>query len=99
MTLEIEKREDGDVTTYVLRGRLDSNTSLLLESEVKLEGLSEVAFDLSGLDYVSSAGLRVFLTAQKQLMGAGGCVTLISPNQSVRNVLDMTGLSDIFKIV
>lgn len=99
MTLEIEKRESDGKPTYVLRGRLDTNTSPLLESEVKLEGLTEVAFDLSGLDYVSSAGLRVFLTAQKQLMGAGGGVTLISPNQSVRSVLDMTGLSDIFTIV
>ena len=100
MTLEIEKQqqEEGGRQVYVLRDRLDTNTAPVLEGELALDGVKDVAFDLSGLDYVSSAGLRVFLAAQKRLMAAGGGVSLLSPNQSVRSVLDMTGLSDVFAI-
>ena len=88
---------DGRLTLKV-GGRLDTNTSPDLESALKYDGVSEVVFDFSGLEYISSAGLRVLLTAQKTMAAAGGKVLVTSPNDMVRGVLDMTGLSGVFEI-
>lgn len=88
---------DGRLTLKV-GGRLDTNTSPDLESALKYDGVSEVVFDFSGLEYISSAGLRVLMTAQKTMAAAGGKVLVTSPNDMVRGVLDMTGLSGVFEI-
>ena len=79
-------------------GRLDTNTSAELEAELKYDGVSEVVFDFSELEYISSAGLRILMTAQKTMAAAGGKVLIASPNDMVRGVLDMTGFSSIFEI-
>lgn len=96
--MEIEKKLDGGRMTFALNGRLDTNTAPELEAELTLDGVSEVVFDLTGLEYISSAGLRIFLAAQKKMMAAGGKVVLLSPNDMVRSVLDITGCADIFEI-
>lgn len=96
--MEIEKKIDGTKMTLTLSGRLDTNTSPELEAEMVLDGITEVVFDLANLEYISSAGLRIFLTAQKKMMACDGKVVLESPNAMVRSVLDITGCADIFQI-
>lgn len=96
--MEIEKKLDGGRMTFALNGRLDTNTAPELEAELTLDGVSEVVFDLTDLEYISSAGLRIFLAAQKKMMASGGKVVLMAPNDMVRSVLDITGCADIFEI-
>ena len=97
--MNIEKKLDGGKLSLKVIGRLDTNTSPELEAEMTLDGVNEVLFDLSELEYVSSAGLRVFLTAQKAMMACGGQMTITNPNATVKGVFDITGCSDIFTIV
>ena len=97
--MNIDKKLDGGKLSLKLSGRLDTNTSPQLEAELKLDGVNEITFDLAELEYVSSAGLRVFLTAQKAMMACGGQMTIANPNDTVRGVFDITGCSDIFTIV
>ena len=96
--MTIDKEFSGGRLSLKVGGRLDTNTSPELEAELKLDGVSEVVFDFSGLEYISSAGLRVLMTAQKAMMAVRGKVTVASPNEMVRGVLDMTGLSSVFEI-
>lgn len=97
--MEISKKlEDGRLTLKVA-GRLDTNTSPDLEAELKLDGVNEIVFDFAALEYISSAGLRVLMTAQKAMMAAGGQMTIAHPNEMVKSVFDITGMSSIFNIV
>lgn len=96
--MTINKDFSGGKLTLKVDGRLDTNTSAELEAELKYDGVSEVVFDFSGLEYISSAGLRILMTAQKTMAAAGGKVLVASPNDMVKGVLDMTGLSSIFEI-
>ena len=65
--MNIEKSKDGGRLTLKVAGRLDTNTSPELESELKFDGVSEAVFDFSGLEYISSAGLRVLMAAHKAM--------------------------------
>ena len=97
--MDIDKKLNDGVLTLAVSGRLDTNTSPELEAEVKTDGVKEVIFDFAGLEYISSAGLRVLMGAQKAMMANGGKVKILNPNAMVRGVFDMTGLSGIFEIV
>lgn len=97
--MEIEKRLDGGCLTLKVVGRLDTNTSPDLEAELVLEGVSEIVFDFAGLEYISSAGLRVLMSAQKSMMACGGKMSVMSPNETVKGIFDITGMSSIFTIV
>ena len=97
MTIDREF-SDGKLTLKVA-GRLDTNTSSELEAELKLEGLTEIIFDFSRLEYISSAGLRVLMMAQKSMASSGGKVMVARPNEMVKGILDMTGLSSVFEMV
>ena len=96
--MNIDKELENGCLTFVVSGRLDTNTSPELEGELKLDGVNEVVFDFSGLEYISSAGLRVLMSAQKTMMACGGKVKVLNPNAMVKGVFDMTGLSGIFEI-
>ena len=97
--MQITKNQSNGRLDIAVAGRLDTNTAPELESELKLDGVTEIAFDFSALDYISSAGLRVLLTAQKAMMACGGKMTVANPNESVKGVFEITGCSDIFTIV
>lgn len=97
--MEIQKHSENGRLTLKVEGRLDTNTSPELEAELKLDGITEIVFDFSGLDYISSAGLRVLMTAQKAMMVCGGQMKVAGANDMVRGVFDMTGMSSIFTIV
>jgi anti-sigma B factor antagonist len=96
--MDIDKKLNDGVMTLAVSGRLDTNTSPELEAEVKTDGIKEVIFDFAGLEYISSAGLRVLMGAQKAMMANGGKVKILNPNAMVKGVFDMTGLSGIFEI-
>ena len=97
--MTITKKQDGGAMTIALEGRLDTTTAPELESEIKsaLDGVSALTFDLAKLDYISSAGLRVLLLAQKT-MNRQGKMKLIKASEIVREVFDVTGFSDILTI-
>ena len=97
--MKIEKKLEGEKLTLTVGGRLDTNTSPELEAEMALDGVKEVVFDLAGLEYISSAGLRVLMAAQKAMMAGGGKMSVANPNAMVKGVFDMTGLSSVFTIV
>lgn len=97
--MEIGKELNNGCLTLKVEGRLDTNTSPELEAEMKLDGVTEVVFDFSNLEYISSAGLRLLMTAQKAMMACGGRMKVAHPNAMVRGVFDMTGMSSIFTIV
>ena len=92
-----KKMEDGRLT-FKVEGRLDTNTSPELEDELKLDGVKEVVFDLAGLEYISSAGLRVLMTAHKTITAASGGMKILHPNAMVLGVFEITGLSSVFNI-
>ena len=96
--MTIEKRLENGCLTFAVGGRLDTNTAPELEAELELDGASEVVFDFTGLEYISSAGLRVLMTAHKTMAAAGGAVKVLHPNAMVRGVFEMTGLCDIFTV-
>ena len=96
--IQIEQKLEDAKLTLKVSGRLDTDTSPELAAELKLDGVSNVVFDFSGLEYISSAGLRVLMAAQKNVMAVGGKVVVVNPNGIVRGVLDMTGLSGVFEI-
>ena len=98
--LTINKTVEGKKVTFALAGRLDNTGAPQLESELKraLERTTELVFDLRELEYVSSAGLRVLLLAQKQ-MNLQGRMRLENVPESVFEILEITGFTDIFFIV
>ncbi len=96
MTID-KKLEDGKLTMVIV-GRIDTNTSPDLEAALELDGVTEIVFDFAGVEYISSAGLRVLMTAQKAMMACGGTMKVRSPNAMVRGVFEITGLGDIFNV-
>ncbi len=97
--MTIEKKLENGKLTLAPSGRLDTNTSPELEAALELEGVTEVVFDFAGVEYISSAGLRVLMTAQKAMMACGGTMCVANPNAMVKDVFDMTGMTGIFTIV
>ncbi len=97
--MTISKQQNGKALTLALEGRLDTMTSPELENELKasLEGIDSLTLDFSKLEYISSAGLRVLLSAHKAMSGKGG-MTVRNVNEIVREVFDVTGFSDILTI-
>ena len=97
--MTIEKKINGEALTLIVSGRLDTQTAPELEAELDavLSGLKELTFDMTNLEYVSSAGLRVILKAQKA-MNAQGSMKLTGVNDSIMEVFDITGFLDILTI-
>ena len=97
--MTIEKKLNAETATLIVSGRLDTQTAPELENELDsvLPGLKELTFDMTSLEYVSSAGLRVILKAQKT-MNAQGSMKLTGVNDSIMEVFDITGFLDILTI-
>lgn len=97
--MTINKSKNGSAVTFAVSGRLDTTTAPELESVIKteLDGATELVFDFSGLDYISSAGLRILLTAQKK-MNTQGTMKVTGANEIVLEIFDVTGFSDILTI-
>ena len=97
--MTIKQKKDGSALTVALEGRLDTLTSPQLEAALKeaLADVTALTFDFAALEYVSSAGLRVLLSTQKT-MNAQGKMTVKNVNETVAEIFEVTGFSDILTI-
>ena len=97
--MTIDKKIENDVLTLRVRGRVDSSNSEQLEAAVNesIGGIKEFIWDMEGLEFISSAGLRVIINAQKT-MNSQGKMKFINVNRLIMEVFDITGLVDIFTI-
>ena len=97
--LNINKTIENGKAVLSLEGRLDTTTAPSLEKELKevSDGISDLTLDFSALEYISSAGLRVLLSAQK-LMNKQGEMKITHINEIVMEILDITGFSTILTI-
>lgn len=97
--LDIKKNQNGSKLELSLSGRLDTITAPQLEEEIKAEidGITELVFDFTDLAYVSSAGLRVLLSAQKS-MNEKGSMVVRNVSEEIQEIFDVTGFSDILTI-
>lgn len=97
MTIEIKRNEDA--TIIELAGRLDTTTAPALDKTVSedLRDVKKLTLDLKGLEYISSAGLRVLLGMEKKMHKVGG-MKLINVCETVMEVFEMTGFADILTI-
>ena len=97
--LNIEKNAEGNSIEVKLSGRLDTTTAPQLEEVVKgeLGGKESLVFDLADLEYISSAGLRVLLSAQK-IMNNQGSMVVKNVSEEVNEIFEVTGFSDILTI-
>ena len=97
--LNIYKNIDNDKACFTLKGRLDTLTSPELESEIVavIDGLTELVLDFEELEYVSSAGMRVLLAAQKK-MNELGSMTVKHVRQEIMDTFEMTGFDEILTI-
>ncbi len=97
--MKIEKNLNEKNLVVALEGRLDTTTAPQLEEELKtgLKGVTDLVIDLSKLEYISSAGLRVLLSAFK-IMRNKGKMKVTNANELVKEVFEVTGFSDFLPI-
>ena len=97
--LNIQKTIENGKAAFALEGRLDTVTAPELEKELRdsFEGMSELTLDFSKLDYISSAGLRVLLSAQKIMHRQGG-MKVTNVNETIMEIFEVTGFSDILTV-
>ena len=97
--MKIQKEQTAKTVILTLEGRLDTTTSPELETVLvsELGDAAELIFDLEHLEYISSAGLRVLLAAQKK-MNTQGTMIIRNVGESVREVFEITGFTDILTI-
>ena len=97
--MTINKKEQGTELEVALTGRLDTTTAPQLEAELKnsLSGVTALTLEFTELEYVSSAGLRVLLAAQK-MMNKQGSMVIRHVNETIMEVFEITGFSEILTI-
>lgn len=99
--LMVEEKRLGDIPVLSLGGRMDSTTSPDAEAHLTRligDGAQKIVVDFKDLEYISSAGLRVLLAAQKRLKQAGGAVFLSALRPEIRKVFDIAGFNRLFSI-
>lgn len=97
--MKIDIKKNGTALTILPEGRLDTVSSPDLQKVVteNIAGVTDLTFDFQNLEYVSSAGLRVLMSAQKVML-AQGEMKLVNVNEDIMEILDMVGLTDVFTI-
>ena len=97
--LKIKKETGNGSLTVQLEGRLDTTTAPELEASLResLPGVTELTLDMAALEYISSAGLRVLLSAQK-IMNKQGEMKIINVGEVINEIFEVTGFSDILNI-
>ncbi len=97
--MTIEKKVNGSELSVTLTGRLDTTTAPELEATLKesLDGVENLILDFTGLEYLSSAGLRVLLAAQKT-MNKQGSMVIRNVNDTIQEVFEITGFADILTV-
>lgn len=100
--MNISESKQGNVTILQIQGKLDSMNSPELDKRLTglvESGIRQIAVDLAGIDYVSSAGLRVFLSAAKRLKQTQGKLALANPTVQVQQIFDIAGFASILPIL
>lgn len=97
--MEIKTTTEGGRLTIRVNGRVDTVTAPELEAGLKFGDATSVVIDLENVPYMSSAGLRLLLTAHKTMLGRCGELLIANVQPPVREVFDITGFSDIFNLV
>ena len=97
--MTIEKNLNGTELTVTIAGRLDTTTAPQLEAEFKqsINGVKKLVLDFAALEYLSSAGLRVLLSAQK-VMNKQGEMIIKNVNETINEIFEVTGFSDVLTI-
>ena len=97
--MNITEKSNGNQLCISLEGRLDTTTAPELEKVLSgsLDGVTELTFDMAALDYLSSAGLRVLLGAQKR-MNKQGSMKVMNVNETIMEIFEVTGFADILTI-
>lgn len=97
--MTIEKTMNEKELTVCLTGRLDTTTAPQLEAELKhsISGVEKLVFDFAALEYLSSAGLRVLLAAQK-VMNKQGTMVIRNVNETIADIFEVTGFSEILTV-
>ena len=90
----------GTLLTVKPEGRLDTTTSPVLESELRqyLDGVQEVIMDFTGVEYISSGGLRVLLATEQLLENRGGSMKLIHVNEHIIEIFELVGFMDVVNV-
>ena len=96
--MEIKSKAEGTRLTITVSGRVDTVTAPELEAGLKFGEATSVVLDLGDVPYMSSAGLRLLLAAHKTMLGKGGELQIANVQSTVREVLDITGFSDILNL-
>ncbi len=99
--MEIKEETRGDIKIIDLHGRLDASTSPGVEKQLLAlvaQGQVRIVFDLSGLSYISSLGLRVLMVVAKQVHTGGGKLALATLNDSVREIFSLAGFTQLFAV-
>lgn len=97
--MTIKKNQEAAKLNVTISGRLDTNTAPQLETELSdaLDGITDLVLDFGALDYISSAGLRVLLSIQKR-MNQQGQMKVTNVNETINEIFEVTGFSDILTI-
>jgi len=99
--MEVKTEKSGSATIVHVHGRLDSVTAKAFEEQMTQlidGGENRLVLDLSQMDYVSSAGLRALLMANRKIVSAGGKIALCEATPSVKEVLEISGFVSLFTI-
>ena len=98
--MTINKEKNDSALSLALEGRLDTTTAPQLEAELKdsLDGITDLTLDFQQLEYISSAGLRVLLAAQK-VMNKQGTMVIKNAGSDIMEVFEITGFSDILTLL
>lgn len=99
--MDIKTNKGNDGIVVAVDGRIDTtnyNEFEVAMNEVLLDEPEKIYLDCSGLNYISSSGLRIFLTVQKRMMATGGSFKLYEMQPSIKEIFDISGFSSIFSI-
>ncbi|MCR4562506.1 MAG: STAS domain-containing protein [Bacilli bacterium] len=99
--MNIKTKKEDKVLSVIVGGRIDTNTAPELSEFLKanMPEAHDLVLDLEGVDYVSSAGLRVILFAQKTMSGKGGTMKVAHVNHDIMETFELTGFTDILTII
>ncbi len=94
--MNIKKKKDGNTLTVAITGRIDTSTAPEASASINesLDGVQSLILDFTGVDYISSAGLRMLLALQKKMMTRDG-MKLVGVNDDVHDVFEVTGFDEI----
>jgi anti-sigma B factor antagonist len=99
--MEITVRDEGDTKVVMLNGKLDTNTTPAVESEINTlldAGANKLLINFEQLSYISSSGLRLLLATAKRLKGSGGDLRVCSLNEMATEVFEISGFSSILNV-